>query len=106
MASSAKVMAALRVPTVIGENLTPKVQELPAASVDPHVFALIEKSVAAVPVTAIPVKVTVALPVFCTEKLCAALLVPIFCTAKVKLDGVKLSVLTGATWPVPLKLTL
>ena len=57
-----------------------------------------------VPPSAMLVKVTVPLPVFCTVVACAALVEPVFCAAYVRLEGVKLRLLV-IVCPVPLNPT-
>jgi hypothetical protein len=101
---SLKTTLAERVPAAAGVKVTVRPQDAPAASVEGptgHVFAVMAKSEAFVPVTATLEIVTAVFPVLCTVKL-RALELPVVTVGKVRLEGLKLSVSTG-TWPVPVR---
>jgi hypothetical protein len=94
VALSATFNVAVRVPLALGVNNTLIWQYSPPASVPVGLHIIPElgkgtpKSLAFVPVTVKPAKVTVVVPLFTTVTLIGELVVPTFCEGKVKLGGV------------------
>lgn len=94
VALSATFNVAVRVPLALGANNTLIWQYSPPARVPVGLHIIPEfgkgtpKSLAFVPVTVKPAKVTVAVPLFTTVTLIGELVVPTFCEGNVKLDGV------------------
>jgi len=102
---SAIFRVAVRDPIAEGVNSTLIVQLAPPAKVPdglhivPDVGNGTPKSTAFVPETVKPANVTVAVPVFETVTLCAALVVPSVCGPNVRLGGVTVTV--GPVVPLP-----
>lgn len=101
-AASEIVTAALRLPTATGSKLTVIVQLPPAATEVPHVFVS-GKSPGFVPVTATPVTLKAAFPLFVRVTDCAAVLVPTDWLPKLRVLAERP---TPAEAPVPDKLTV
>lgn len=103
IALSATETVAVRVPTVVGLNVTDIVQLLVAANVVPHgVVPLPTDAKSPVVVMASDV---LAEPVFFTVTVLPALVVPTVCAANVSLVGVTVTV-TVAAAPVPVSVTV
>ena len=96
-AESLNVREALRAPAALGVKVTATVQLLPAARLLPQVLLLTTKSPTFVPVTAMLLIESAALPVFDNVIVCAALVVPTFWLPKFRVAG-----LSAATAPVPI----
>jgi hypothetical protein len=90
----------VRVPTAVGVNLTPIVQDAPPARLDPQVLVC-EKSPLFVPAMRMLEMLNAAVPRFFKVTLLAALVVPTVRLAKVIVAGD-----TVTPVPVPLKLTV
>jgi hypothetical protein len=95
-AESSIVTAPVRVPVAVGVNLTLILQLDPATSDEPHVVVS-EKS----PLTAMPVMISKALPVFVNVTVCALLVEPTLREAKCRLVEERFTI--GAE-PVPVRL--
>lgn len=103
-ALSVIVIAADRLPTAKGENVTAMLQLKPAASLLLQLFVC-EKSPLFVPVTAMLLMVRVVVPVLLKLMFCAALVVPAAWLAKVRLAGVSVTSGTALVMPIPERLT-
>lgn len=90
----------VRVPVVVGVKVTLTVQLAPAASVLEQLFVCVKSPVAA-PIVSVVDKV----PVFFTVTGLLALVVPTACEAKVRLDGVVVTVMVPPV-PVPDRVTV
>lgn len=90
----------MRVPVVVGVNVTISVQLPPAASVLEQVFVCAKS-----PVAAPMERVVDTVPVFFTVTGLLALVVPTVCDANVKLDGVGVTI-TVPPVPVPDRVTV
>ena len=90
----------MRVPVVVGVNVTISVQLPPDASVLEQVFVCAKS-----PVAAPMERVVDTVPVFFTVTGLLALVVPTVCDANVKLDGVGVTT-TVPPVPVPVRLTV
>ena len=90
----------VRVPTAVGLNLTPIVQEAPRARLDPQLLVC-EKSPLFVPVMVIPEMLMAVLPRFVMVTLVAPLVVPTVRLAKVMVVGDN-----DTPVPVPLRLAV
>jgi hypothetical protein len=101
-ASSAMLTAALRLPTVVGVNVTLTWQEWFGARVRPQLF-FCAKSLASVPVRTMFESVNVAAPVFVSVVICGELVVKSVCGPKVKLAGIRE---TAGAVPVPARPTV
>jgi hypothetical protein len=101
-----KFSKALRFPVAEGENVTLTAQVAFGATVAPeHESALLAKSLAFVPLIATLNRVRLAVPVFVTVSIWAALIVPVGSLANTKLAAEKLA--PGApVVPVPAKATV
>jgi hypothetical protein len=104
VALSTMVTAAARVPAAVGLNVTEIVQDAPAATLEPHVFVW-AKSALFVPVTAMLVMVSTALPVFVSVEVCCALVVRTCRDANVSDAGDTVAVVVTVV-PVPLRPTV
>lgn len=97
-----KVSAADRTPVADGVNVTLTAQLTPAARVPPQVFAEMAKSAAFAPVRVMLAIVSVAVPLFVSVTVCAAVVAP---TTKFPKDkpagGLRLTAGTGGVTPVP-----
>ena len=96
------LIAAFCVPVLSGENITVTVQLCCAAMLTPHVFPVIAKAEAFVPVTEMAATDRAAVPLFVTEMFCA-LTLRIFWLPKFKLPGAK--AICGLPMPVPVIVT-
>ena len=95
------VSAADRTPVAEGVNVTLTAQLSPAARVPPQVFAEMAKSAAFTPVRAMLAIVSVAVPLFVSVTVCAAVVAPITIFPKLRLVGLRLTAGTGGVTPVP-----
>jgi len=102
VALSAKVNVAVRLPDVVGVNVTLTVQLAFAASELPHVLLGILKSPGSVPITWMLLMVKAAFPPLVRVTPCAALVVPTLCEPK---DRAAAERLMAADVPVPTRLT-
>jgi hypothetical protein len=93
-----------RVPDAVGVNVTLMVQFAPAATELPQLLVC-AKSPLFVPVTAMLVRFSEALPVFERVTVCAALVVPTVWLVKVSEAAERLTTGAEAAAPVPLRLT-
>ena len=98
MALSAMLTVPVALPVLVGVNVTPTLQELPAGSwpVQP-----LDRAKPVVMVTL--VNVTMKLPVLVTVMVCWLLVVPVTCGSNARVVGVTTKVSLGAT-PVPVRL--
>ena len=90
----------VRVPEAVGVNVILTVQLAPTATEPPQVLVSAKS-----PEAEILEMVRAALPVLETVTVCAALVVPTVWLAKVRVDGVTVAVVVGAT-PVPVSVTV
>ncbi len=93
-----------RVPEAVGVNVTLMVQFAPAATELPQLLVC-AKSPLFVPVTAMLVRFSEALPVFESVTVCAALVVPTVWLVKVNEEAERLTTGAEAAAPVPVRLT-
>lgn len=100
-ALSVKAMVPVRVPVVVGVNVTPTVHDRPAPKEDEQVFVAMAKS----PVRTTEVMFSEALPMLVNVRFCAALVTPTVVEPKVKLVGEMLAIGAGADTPFPVRVT-
>src|SRR5215472_658935 len=104
-ALSVIVRVPVRVPVAAGVNVTLIAQDAPAATDVPQLFVC-AKSLAFVPITAILVMLSGALPVLLNITACAPLVVPTVWLAKVRLVGDRLTAGAEMDPPVPVRPTV
>jgi hypothetical protein len=101
-ASTADTLAE-KLPMLVGEKVMAIVQDLPAASDVPQVFALTMKVFAFVPAIPIEVIESAALPALVRVKVCALPVVPVVTLPKFAVAGVSAACGVGAVVPVPVR---
>jgi len=99
-ALSVTVSVAESVPAALGAKTTEIVQEPPAASALPQLFVEVNEELL-VPATLMLLMFSVALPVFVSVAVCAAVVVPVDIDPKSSLEGVSVAAGAAVLVPVP-----